>query len=177
MKTWQTKKLGDIATVNPPKVEVKSLNLSTPVSFVSMASISAESGTITQLETRKLEEVKNGYTYFTENNILLAKITPCMENGKIAIAEGLQNGIGFGTTEVYAIRPTPQVLPGWIYAYLKRATFRKQAEKHMTGSAGQKRVPKRYLENIDIPIPPLNIQQQIVERLDAIRKLQEKIGK
>lgn len=173
MNTWQTKKLGDIATVNPPKMEVKSLNLSTPVSFVSMASISAESGTITQLETRKLEEVKNGYTYFTENNVLLAKITPCMENGKIAITEGLQNGIGFGTTEVYAIRPTSQVLPGWIYAYLKRETFRKQAEKHMTGSAGQKRVPKRYLENVDIPIPPLNVQQQIVEKLDAIRKLQE----
>lgn len=173
MKNWQAKKLGDIAVINPSKEEVRSLPPSTSVSFVSMASISAEAGTITQTETKKLEEVKNGYTYFAENDVLFAKITPCMENGKIAIAKGLQNGIGFGTTEVYTIRTSQQVLPEWIYTHLKRKSFRKQAEKFMIGSAGQKRVPKRYLENVIIQIPPLSIQQRITKKLDAVRKLQE----
>lgn len=174
MKTnWLVKKLGEVVTINPPKSEVSNLAMGTAVSFVSMASINENIGTISNMQTKKLEDVKNGYTYFANNDVLFAKITPCMENGKVAIAQNLQNGIGFGTTEVHVLRPTNQVLPEWIYSNVSRDQFRAEAEKYMTGSAGQQRVPKEFLENAQILVPPINSQKKIVERLDTIRKAQE----
>lgn len=171
--SWPVKKLEEVAIINPPKSEVSNIAAGTAVSFVSMASIGSQSGTITNIENRNIEDVKKGYTYFANNDILFAKITPCMENGKVAIAQNLQNSVGFGTTEVHVLRPTPQILPEWIYSVVSSEQFRANAKKHMTGTAGQQRVPREYLENAEIPVPPIEEQKKIVERLDAIRKAQE----
>lgn len=170
---WPVKKLGEVVIINPPKGEVSNLPVGTAVSFVSMASINENVGTISNMQTRNLEDVKAGYTYFANNDVLFAKITPCMENGKVAIAQNLQNGIGFGTTEVHVLRPTDQILPEWVYSTVSRDQFRENAERHMTGSAGQQRVPREFLENAQIPVPPLKSQKKIVERLDAVRRAQE----
>lgn len=176
MNNWPIKKLGEVAIINPPKSEVSSIAVGTAVSFVSMASISPQSGTITNIENRNIEDVRKGYTYFANNDVLFAKITPCMENGKVVIANNLQNGIGFGTTEVHVLRPTSQVLPEWIYSIVSNKQFRTDAKRHMTGTAGQQRVPKEYLENFKIPIPPKNEQKKIVDKLEKIFKPQRSVN-
>ena len=170
---WPVKKLGEVAEINPSKRDVLDLPPSTEVTFVPMSAVDEGSGAIVSPEVRKLGEVMGGYTYFAENDVLFAKITPCMENGKVAMAENLVNNLGFGSTEFHVLRAKQGIAPEWIYAYLRRDSFREEAEKHMTGTAGQKRVQKEYLENVPIPIPPHKTQKAIVERLDAIKKTQE----
>ncbi|MDQ6644792.1 MAG: restriction endonuclease subunit S, partial [Chloroflexota bacterium] len=112
-----------------------------------------------------------GYTYFGENDVLLAKITPCMENGKCAIARHLKNGVGFGSTEFHVIRSGAEVIPEWVHYFLKQESTRKEAERHMTGSAGQKRVPAAFLEELPIPLPPLPEQRRIAAILDKADRL------
>ena len=107
------------------------------------------------MSLRQVAEVEKGYTYFQEGDVLFAKITPCMENGKCAIAKRLVNGIGFGSTEFHVIRPKESVTSEWIYYYLRQETTRKKAKRSMTGSAGQKRVPSLFLQDVEIPLPPL----------------------
>ncbi len=177
---WDIKPLSQIAAINPKKSEVASLDNSTPVTFIPMSAVDDTSGTVTQPLVKNLGEVKNGYTYFGENDVLFAKITPCMENGKIAIAKNLENNIGFGSTEFHVIRSNAGTPPEWLHAYLRQKSFRKEAQSHMTGTAGQQRVPKNYLENVEIPVPPKEEQKKIVEHLDSLsekvqtlQKLQE----
>lgn len=168
MNIWPTKKLGEVAEINPKKLELNSISDSTEVSFIPMQAVDDASGTIVSPEVRKLSEVKKGYTYFKENDVLFAKITPCMQNGKFAVAKKLVNDIGFGSTEFYVIRPSEQILPEWIYLLIRQKSFRKEAGRHMTGTAGQQRVPKEYLENIEIPVPPIGEQKRIVAKLEKI---------
>lgn len=171
---WQEKELGEICEINPKKSEIKNQPDSLPVSFVPMKAVDEFSQEITSLDERKLGEVRKGYTYFRDGDVLFAKITPCMENGKVAIAQNLKNGIGFGTTEFHVIRPKEDVLSGWIYAIIRHPEFRDVAKTKMTGSAGQKRVPVQFLETFKIPLPPLAEQKKIVAQLDS---LSEKVGK
>lgn len=174
MKTsWPVKKLGEVAEINPRKSEVKDLSDTSKVSFVPMRAVDAASGEIENPEVRGLGEVKNGYTCFKENDVLFAKITPCMQNGKFAITKNLVNGIGFGSTEFHVIRLSKRILPEWIYLLLRQKSFREEAERHMTGTAGQQRVPKEYLENLEIPMPAIEEQKRIVAKLEKILKPQE----
>jgi len=125
-----------------------------------MPSVS-EDGAIDTSIIRPYIEVKNGFTYFAENDVLFAKITPCMENGKGAIARNLHNELGFGSTEFHVLRPIPgKVIPEWIFAITKFPQFRNDAEKQMTGTGGQKRVPAAFLENYPISMPPIELQNQ-----------------
>lgn len=126
-------------------------------------------------EERPLSQVAKGYTYFEEGDVLFAKITPCMQNGKHNIARGLLNGFGFGTTEFHVIRPGSATLAEWILNIIRQPSVLREAEANFEGTAGQQRVPKRFLENLPIPLPPLEEQRRIVARLDARMAVAERV--
>ena len=171
---YPTKKLNDFAIFNPSKSEVSSKRDNLEVSFIEMSSIN-ESGYIDYKEDRLLKDVKTGsYKYFAENDIIIAKITPCMENGKCAIATGLTNDIGFGSSEFHVIRVDDEVSSSdYVFAFLNRETIRLEAEKHMTGSSGHRRVPASFYQNLEIPLPGFDEQTKLV---NTINKLQNRIS-
>lgn len=136
------------------------------VSFVPMAAVEAASGRMAATTVRRFGEVKKGYTMFREGDVLFAKITPCMENGKMAVARGLHNGIGCGSTEFHVLRPKPGVDAQYVYHFVSSARFRAEAAHHMTGAVGQKRVPAAFLEQCEIPLPNLNEQRRVVAELE-----------
>lgn len=136
------------------------------VSFVPMAAVEAGSGRIDATTIRRLGEVKKGYTTFREGDVLFAKITPCMENGKMAVARGLRNGVGCGSTEFHVLRPRPGVDAHYVYHFVSSARFRAEASHHMTGAVGQKRVPAAFLEHCEIPLPDLAEQRRIVGEIE-----------
>ena len=168
MNDWPTKKLGEVCKVNPTKSEIKDIPDDTFVSFVPMSAVSETSQRIEEQEDRKLSDVKKGYTYFRKGDILFAKITPCMENGKVALTDNLKNKIGFASTEFHVIRAGGEILPDYIFHLIASKKFRDEAKTKMTGSAGQKRVPKSFLENYTIPLPPLSQQKKIVARVEGV---------
>ncbi len=116
--------------------------------------------------TRSLGDVAGSYTYFANGDVLLAKITPCFENGKLGIAHNLINGIGFGSSEYFVIRPCHEISAEYLYYFLLQESFREEGAKSMTGAVGHKRVAKEFLEAHRIPIPLLPEQQRIVAILD-----------
>lgn len=172
-KGWEEKELKEVCELNPKKSEIKNKANSFIVSFVPMKAVDEYLQEIIVLGERSLGGVRKGYTYFRDGDVLFAKITPCMENGKIAIAKNLKNGIGFGTTEFHVVRAKDGVLPEWIFYILRQPFFREAAKGKMTGSAGQKRVPVSFLETYKIPLPPLAEQKKIVARLDKLSQLVE----
>ena len=158
-------RLGEICVINP---KAPALDDDINVSFVPMPKV-GENGEFDPSEIKKYHEVKKGFTYFRDGDILFAKITPCMENGKGAIARSMENGIGFGSTEFHVLRPENNVVIGeWVYYLLNWSPFRKEAEKNMTGSAGQKRVPKSFLENFEIALPDTETQKNQVKTLQTL---------
>jgi type I restriction enzyme S subunit len=131
-----------------------------------MAAVEALSGGIDVSTVRKYAEVKKGYTHFRDGDILFAKVTPCMENGKMAIARKLVNGIGFGSTEFHVLRPRAGVDARYVYYFVSSQTFRKDASGHMTGAVGLRRVPSAYLEEQLIPLPHIDEQRRIVAEIE-----------
>ena len=169
-KGWMEQRLGECCVINPKKTTDSRLEEDLKISFIPMASVS-ECGEILKLEDKFCREVKNGFTYFCEGDVLFAKITPCMENGKGAVAVSLTNGIGFGSTEFHVLRPIKEKSNSyWLYALTSFELFRKKAEKNMTGSAGQKRVPASFLENIKISVPPISLQNEFEKLLIEVNK-------
>ena len=168
-KGWGLQYLGTCCELNPKKGTDKRLVSGLSVSFVPMPAVS-ESGKIDASQIKVYDEVKTGFTYFAENDVLFAKITPCMENGKGAIAVGLCNNIGFGSTEFHILRPiNDKSNPYWLYSLTSFDTFRKDAADNMTGSAGQRRVPAVFLEIYKVTLPPIELQNQFaafVEQTD-----------
>ena len=160
-------KLGDVCEINP---KVDRLSNDTQVSFIPMQNVT-DDGKVDSSIIRTVEEVKKGFTSFRENDVLFAKITTCMENGKGGIARNLKNGFGFGSTEFHVLRPSSSVTSEWLYYILSWPVFRKECEKNMTGSAGQKRVPKSFLENYILRVPPLDEQRRIAAVLDKVSDL------
>jgi type I restriction enzyme S subunit len=158
-KGFKKVNLSEIVEINPSKSEIKDVPLSNKISFIEMASVSNE-GKIINKEERNIQEVIKGFTYFKNGDVLFAKITPCMENGKGAIAQNLQNGIGFGSTEFHILRPNNKVLKEWLFVLTKLKNFRDYCKKNMTGTAGQKRVPKTFLEEIEVFLPPIELQEK-----------------
>ncbi|MDO4837034.1 MAG: restriction endonuclease subunit S [Clostridia bacterium] len=157
---WGMTALGRTCEINPKKSQDERLTTGMQVSFIPMPAVS-EKGNIDATQIKTYDEVKNGFTYFAEDDVLFAKITPCMENGKGAVAKGLYNGIGFGSTEFHVLRPIEgKTNPYWIYALTTFPQFRIDAASNMTGSAGQQRVPASFLENYRISVPPLELQHQ-----------------
>lgn len=153
--------LGNVVRINPGIDRQIALN--SKISFVPMMGVNEQTGKIIFSEERTFREVSKGYTPFIENDVLFAKITPCMENGKSAIASHLINGIGFGSTEFHVLRPTKLTTSEWIFWLIRKKEFRQLASKSFTGTAGQQRVPTSFLENFPVPIPPVALQNQFVE--------------
>lgn len=166
---WRT--LKKICDFNISKATINSVPDDTEVSFIEMASVSND-GYIEYKEDRKLGDVKKGgYTYFAEGDIIIAKITPCMENGKCAVARGLTNKIGFGSSEFHVLRcHEDKIRVDYLFGYLNRQEIRDNAEKAMTGASGHRRVPVSFYEELNIPVLPLSEQDKIVKELDSIRR-------
>lgn len=172
---WEWKKLEEIAQINPKFIR-DSIKGNPDVSFIPMACVEEISGNVDLSNNRPLNEVIKGYTPLKNNDLIIAKITPCMENGKIAVANKLTNGLGFASTEFHVIRFQEDVDPNFYRFFFLQAKIRKQAELNMTGSAGQKRVPANFLKKIVVPLPPLETQKKIVailEKAERIQRLRE----
>jgi type I restriction enzyme S subunit len=154
-----------VCQVNPAKAARDALPADAEVTFVPMPAVDADSGAITAPQVRAFGEVRKGFTSFRDGDVIMAKITPCMENGKAAIARGLRCGLGFGSTEFHVLRPSEAALPEFVYYFIRQESFRAAAEMEMTGSVGQKRVPAEFVQNARMPLPPLPEQVRIVARV------------
>ena len=160
-KGWGITTLGECCELNPKRP--RDIDDELLVSFVPMPAVS-EDGKIDCSDIKPYKEVRKGFTYFAENDVLFAKITPCMENGKGAVAKGLEGGIGFGSTEFHVLRPIAgKSNPYWLYILTMFESFRVGARKVMTGTGGQLRVPIGYLNDYSITLPPIDLQDRFEE--------------
>lgn len=176
LSSWENGILMDFCKINPKKINTKEFDDDMIVSFIPMPCVSDIWGKIIKKELRKLGEVKKGYTNFCEGDVLFAKITPCMENGKSAIVDKLENDIGFGSTEFYVLRCDENKLNNkYLHYFVRQKTFRDEAKGEMTGAVGQQRVPKTFLENYKMKVPTLEEQQEIVNILDKLLAKYNKI--
>jgi type I restriction enzyme, S subunit len=146
-ESWCWVQHKDIAKI-APKLPFDKVAEDMEVSFLSMSSVEAITGKCSLLETRKYCDVKKGYTSFIDGDLIFAKITPCMENGKMALLEKLTNGVGFGSTEFHVSRFSNLINRRFFFYYFNQEIFRQNAKKHMTGSAGQLRVSKTFLKKL-----------------------------
>jgi type I restriction enzyme S subunit len=163
---WVKLPIIEVAEVNPRKdVDLRDVDL---VSFVPMAAVDEISGTILSAVDRPYGEVSKGFTYFRDGDVIFAKITPSMENGKSAIALGLTNGTGAGSTEFHVFRPSGAVEPAYLWRFIRQKSFRENAQAVMSGAVGQQRVPADYLKNHSIPLPPFSEQRRIVAKVDSL---------
>src|SRR5947209_16462026 len=151
----------DLADVNPT-VSVDGLSSDSLVSFIPMADVS-DKGQWTNQQMRKLREVRSGYTAFKEGDVLFAKITPCMENGKGCHAVGLENGVGFGSTEFHVLRAKAGVDARFVFHWTQSELLRRRAEAKMIGSAGQQRVPADVFETFEVSLFDPSEQRRIAE--------------
>lgn len=172
---WRWVRLGEVCEINPsrPKNFIRSPDA--PTTFVPMATVDEKTGTIAKPEVVAYSKVAKGYTYFEEGDVLFAKITPCMQNGKHVIARNLIDGIGFGTTEFHVLRPNNEILSEWIYYFVRQPHFLQEATAYFTGAVGQQRVPDGFLVNYIIPLPPIEDQKHIVSYLKEKMALVEKL--
>jgi type I restriction enzyme S subunit len=163
--------ISEVALVNPRLP--KDVDPAQKVSFLAMASVS-ENGELLDQESRVLNDTKKGFTYFERGDVILAKITPCFENGKAAFLDGLETQIGFGSTEFHVLRPDSARLDAKYLFYLVWSDhFRFHGQNSMQGAAGQKRVSATYLKDFVIPLPPLSEQKRIatiLDKADALRR-------
>lgn len=116
---------------------------------------------------RLFSEVKKGYTAFVDHDVIFAKVSPCMQNGKHAVATGLRNGLGFGSTEFHVVRPGSRLLPAWIHHFLRTQDTLDAAKKTFNGAVGLQRVPPAFLENLVLPVPGIDDQKQVIANLEA----------
>lgn len=165
--TWCNAKISEITSVNPT-LDKAGVPDDLDVSFVPMSAVQAGSGIIDVNDQRKLSEVKKGYTPFLEGDVLFAKITPCMENGKMAVVPKVRNGIGFGSTEFHVLRALSGVNAKYVYYYVSSQGFRREAEHNMSGAVGQRRVTTPYLTGCEVPLPPTNEQHRIVAKIEEL---------
>ena len=164
--------LGEICTINPRPGRTLLPTEDTIVSFVPMAAVDERLGAITVREERPFADVSRGFTAFEDGDVLFAKITPCMENGKAALARNLTNGTGRGSTEFYVLRPGNRVCGEYIYYFVRRPSFREAARRSFTGTAGQQRVPRSFMENVSVPLPPLDEQRRIAGILNRATRIE-----
>ena len=162
---WEARRLKYAVIVNPPKSDLRDMDESVEASFLPMPSI-GEQGELDLSKRKPIAEVLKGYTYFQNDDVLVAKITPCFENGKGAIARGLLNGIGFGTTELFVLRPKSVTTSDFIYLTSVSLVFRRMGALSMHGAAGQQRVSEAFIRDYMIPLPPLHEQHAIAHFLD-----------
>jgi type I restriction enzyme S subunit len=162
---WSSSRVRFAVRLNPSKSEIAHRDRDEDVSFVPMDAV-GEGGSLRLDQMRPIGEVETGYTYFRDGDVVVAKITPCFENGKGAIMRGLIGGVGFGTTELIVARPTGQTSAAYIYWLFNSASFRKLGEGSMYGAGGQKRVPDDFVRDFPVALPPPAEQAAISAFLD-----------
>ncbi len=163
--------IGEVAVLNP-KQPGRAADNSMMVPFIPMAAVRENGGVVVE-DRRLLTDLDNGYTYFEKGDVLLAKITPCFENGKAAHLGSLSHPFGFGSTEFHVLRAGPHLDSRYLYHAVRSPHFLRSGVSRMTGSAGQQRVPAGFVARYQIPLPPLAAQRRIAEKLDmtdAIRR-------
>jgi len=165
--SWVLAPLAEIACLNPG-VDKTQFAADDELPFVPMPAVEAETGRIDVSERRPFSKVRSGFTSFASGDVLFAKITPCMENGKMAIVPPLPRVIGFGSTEFHVLRPSDGVDKTFLYYFVSSSLVRNEAQRSMSGAVGQKRVPRRFLETKELPLPPLNEQHRIVDKIDTL---------
>ena len=165
---WVWTTLEDVSKLNP-RIDKHSIDDDLEVTFLPMKCVEELSGKIDLSETKYFSEVKRkSYTPFQDGDILFAKVTPCMENGKIAIAHDLKNGIGFGSTEFHVIRLREEQSRQFSFFYFLQQKFRQEAKRAMTGAVGLLRVSTHYMRKVPIPLPPLPEQHRIVAKIEEL---------
>ena len=170
-----TAPLADIARINPRRPpDFAHPPDNTPTAFIPMTAVQVNGGGANPV-LRPYGEVRRGYTFFQSGDVMFAKITPCMQNGKHFIAPQTPGGFGFASTEFHVIRPNTGVLPEWIHLYLRQPDILSEAVRHFTGAVGQQRVPDKFMREIQIPLPPLAEQKRIVKSLSANLRRAEKM--
>ena len=162
----QLRRLTEVAKINPRRRTIERAD-DALTSFVPMEAVDDVLGEVTQVVSQPFLKIRKGYTYFENGDVIFAKITPCMQNGKHAVVSDLIDGFGFGSTEFHVVRASPEVLPEWIHYFLRRRETLDAAIKTFTGAVGQQRVPPSFLENLELPVPPVEEQRQIAARLKA----------
>ena len=171
---WPVETIDVVAQVNPKLAAADRPDLDAIVCFVPMAAVSEETLSIEAQAERPFSEVAKGYTPFKRGDVLVAKITPCFENGKMALADNLAHELGFGTTEFHVFRPSERITGPYLFSLLRAPYVRKAGAMKMKGAAGQRRVPADFFASLQIPIPPLSEQKWIAGILDAADALRAK---
>ncbi len=183
---WEMEEIGNICEINPKKSEIK-LDNNSDVSFIPMEDVKKNDLFTLPLQTKKLSEVKTSYTYFKSDDILLARVTPCFENGKCTIAKDLVNCVGFGSSEFIVLRCNEKVKKEWVYSFIITNKFKRLGVKNFTGTSGLRRVPKDFVAKFKIPVPSIEIQEEYIKKvysdidfidknLKMIKDMQEKIN-
>lgn len=170
---WVETRLDAVCLLNPKLSLDERPSDETEVTFVSMSAVDEGAGVIAKPEARNYGEVSKGYTSFKERDILFAKVTPCMENGKAAIAGPLLNGLGFGSTEFHVLRPSEFILPEYLFYFIRQPLFREYAASAFVGTGGLQRVPSDFLARVKIPLPSCLEQQRIVDVLRQAESLSD----
>lgn len=169
---WPLIRIDSVCEVNPKKSQIDINDLGAPVSFVPMADLSESEMLFEAKLQRPIGEVFKQYTYFQNEDVLLAKVTPCFENGKSGIARRLVGGVGFGSSEFYVLRANAdRTLPEWLYLHVTAKRFRELGAAQMTGTGGLQRVPREFVAAWEIPLPDLETQRAIVAEIEAEQTL------
>jgi restriction endonuclease S subunit len=170
--SWNMVKISDIAEINPKKTEICNNDLKKTASFVPMKDLNEFNIYFNAVDSMNVEAMySKGYSYFKDSDVLLAKVTPCFENGKSGIAKNLLNGFGFGSTEFYVFRANENTLDKWIYYNIVTNKFINDGINNFTGTSGLRRVPKDFVSNYQIPLPDIQTQKVIVEKLEQERNV------
>ena len=164
---WSAASLETICDINPA-TDISALSSETAITFVPMAAVGALTNTVDTSTTRPLREITTGFTRFQSGDVIFAKITPCMENGKLALVPELPHGIGIGSTEFHVVRPRPGIDAAFVCHYLMQESFRATARQSMSGAVGQQRVPAAFLREALIPVAPTAEQARIVAAVNAL---------
>lgn len=162
---WRWERLQDVAEINPT-TELGAAG-DEPVTFLGMAAVSEENGRVDVSVVRTASQVAKGFTRFRTGDVLFAKITPCMENGKMAVVPELASSVGAGSTEFHVVR-SGKILPKLLFHFLVQRDVRQDARRNMSGTAGQMRVPADYLRLLPVPVPPMDVQRLLVKRIDEL---------
>lgn len=172
---WESIALNNLCEINP-KLPNNQYDDHLEVTFLPMKQVSEVVNKIDVTEIRRFKDVKKGFTPMINGDVIFAKITPCMENGKIAVVHSLKNGIAFGSTEFHVFRCKESVLNTYIFHFLVQERTRYTAEENMTGAVGQRRVPKKFLEEYVITIPvKISEQQKVVDEIESRLSVCDKI--
>ena len=156
--------LGEVADISPTPAR---LEPNTPISFVPMSAVDAITGRIVRPEVRMTADLRAGYRQFRRGDVIFARITPCMQNGKTSVVGDLSTDYGYGSTEFHVVRPSKAVAATWLHQIFRTAAFKAEAAKHFTGTAGQQRVPASFLREVAIPVPSIVEQRAVIARLEV----------